>query len=103
MTPCKCTTPPGGGGRCGLNQIAICRAEAGECHITCIDLNDDLSEKLINNRLDTQEMIKLVSLLFGQEYTAVNGSTLISADGSSTIRYTLPKTRGRPFGAAGSA
>ncbi len=94
MTPCTCTQPPGGGGSCGVNQIAICRAEAGQCHTTCVDLTNELSAKHDRGRLGISDMTHLVSSIFGQEYSAINKSTLISADGNSTVRYTLPKGRG---------
>ena len=91
MTACTCTQPPGGGGQCGVDQIAICRAESGQCYTTCVDLNYELNHMLNRRRFSITYMAHLVSSIFGEEYIPVNRSTLISADGRSTVRYTLPK------------
>jgi hypothetical protein len=37
MTSCNCRTPPGGGGQCGTNQIAICKTVGGSCEVSCVD------------------------------------------------------------------
>jgi hypothetical protein len=42
MTSCNCKNPPGGGGNCNPNQMAICRTVGGSCVVDCVDLSTTL-------------------------------------------------------------
>jgi hypothetical protein len=42
MTSCNCKNPPGGGGHCGTNQMAICKTVGGSCVVDCVDLSATL-------------------------------------------------------------
>jgi hypothetical protein len=36
MPNCQCSRPPGGGGECGPDQVAICEVSNGQCHTSCV-------------------------------------------------------------------
>ena len=36
MTNCQCNQPPGGGGQCGPNQVAMCEVRDGRCYTSCV-------------------------------------------------------------------
>lgn len=38
MPNCECTQPPGGGGECGPDQIAICEVRDGRCRTSCVNV-----------------------------------------------------------------
>lgn len=59
----------------------------------CLDLTRDLKQKLNTKSLTVEYMGELVTSLFGMVYLPLEESTLISLDGRSTVRYTLPKNR----------
>lgn len=64
MTSCKCISPPGGGGRCNPGQFAVCRAEAGACNTTCLDIPKDVTVELRKHgRKNTAALLWVVSVL----------------------------------------
>jgi hypothetical protein len=36
MTNCQCRQPPGGGGECGPNHVAMCEVRNGQCYTSCV-------------------------------------------------------------------
>ena len=98
MTTCKCSRPPGGGGRCGKNQIAICRSGKYGCDVTCSDLPRAVYEALKNG--DTPEVLAWISTLVGSQYSHErqvrwNSGTLrsgtMSASAGGPIKFELPR------------
>ena len=54
MSNCNCPHPPGGGGECGANQLAVCHSSGGHCYVSCVDLGDSEQEAMLEAVADVQ-------------------------------------------------
>lgn len=103
MPSCKCTKPPGGGGQCSSNQMAICRSVNGECQVTCVDLSADLKHSIRFGEARTEQILEFINETLGEKFylrqTAgrrarfLTSATLVSADRETVVKYTLPRLR----------
>ena len=99
MPSCKCKRPPGGGGQCGNNQVAICRANDGECHVTCVDIDESYIREAKSGRERNLSILKLLSRELGDEFHFsllsrhfIRSGTIVSEDGKVIVKYTLPNS-----------
>lgn len=99
MASCKCPKPPGGGGNCGQNQMAICRVIENECIVTCIDIPSNLLKKYQLGTVENQQILQFIRTAVGEEYQPlrargikpIRSGTLLSPDGMSVITFKLPQ------------
>jgi hypothetical protein len=63
MKSCKCSS--GGGGSCSPGQFAICRAEGGECYVSCIDITAAIRRVIINQGPTAPQVLSWIVSLVG--------------------------------------
>jgi hypothetical protein len=66
MTSCNCSNPPGGGGRCGTDQMAICRTVGGSCQVDCVDLSAALRALLRQRGSADPLVLEYLVMIVGQ-------------------------------------
>lgn len=98
MTTCNCPNPPGGRGRCGSNQIAICRTDGVNCYVTCVDPPRNLLKKTKLGKVKESDIFNFISKEVGRDYEPVKAvrrgiietGTLVNKNNREIIKFRLP-------------
>jgi hypothetical protein len=114
MTSCNCINPPGGGGSCGPNQLAVCDSTAGYCQVSCVDLSPQLITLIQSRGRGDPYVLEQLVIMVGSpaDLPRLADPTFVAnfiqgiyldANGIATARYELPLAASGGAGASANA